>query len=67
MKGKPPNNGVHLNYLHERSVLLEKDELSVEQRQTIMQEEDRWSEREETKETEVEKQLTLRAVFITLV
>jgi hypothetical protein len=41
--------------------------ISVEQRQTIMQEEDKWSEREETKETEVEKQLTLRAVFITLV
>jgi hypothetical protein len=30
----------------------------VEQRQTIMQEEDKWLEREETKETEVEKQLT---------
>ena len=42
----------------ERSVLLEKDELSVKQRQTIMQEEDKWLESEETKETEVEKQLT---------
>jgi hypothetical protein len=42
----------------ERSVLLEKDELSVKQRQTIMQEEDKWLENEETKETEVEKQLT---------
>ena len=42
----------------ERSVLLEKGELSAEQRQTIMQEEDKWLEREETKETEVEKQLT---------
>ena len=30
----------------------------VEQRQTIMQEEDKWLEREETKETEVEKQFT---------
>ena len=39
----------------ERSVLLEKDEFSVKQRQTIMQEEDKWLEREETKETEVEK------------
>ena len=29
------------DYLHERSVLLEKDGLSVEQRQTIMQEEDK--------------------------
>ena len=46
------------DYLHERSVLLEKGELSAEQRQTIMQEEDKWLEREETKETEVEKQLT---------
>ena len=46
------------DYLDERSVLLEKDALSVEQRQTIMQEEDKWLEREEVKETEVEKQLT---------
>ena len=46
------------DYLHERSVLLEKGKLSVEQRQTIMQEEDKWLESEETKETEVEKQLT---------
>jgi len=45
------------DYLHERSVLLENDALSIEQRQTIMQEEDKL-EREETKETEVEKQLT---------
>jgi hypothetical protein len=46
------------DYLHERSALLEKDGLSVEQRQTIMQEEDKWLEREEIQETEVEKQLT---------
>ena len=46
------------DYLHERSVSLEKDSLSVEQRQTIIQEEDKWLEREEIKETKVEKQLT---------